>query len=88
MTPAFDLSLCTWRKSSYSNGDGGACVEITVLDEPAHAHLGAASETLILVRDSKRPEGPILKSTRDEWRLFTLALGAEQRSSPAARAFS
>ncbi|HZG04566.1 MAG TPA: DUF397 domain-containing protein, partial [Streptomyces sp.] len=23
-----DLSTAAWRKSSYSNGDGGACVEV------------------------------------------------------------
>lgn len=37
-----------WRKSSYSGGNGGDCVEL--------AHGGAA----LLVRDSKNPEGPVL----------------------------
>jgi Domain of unknown function (DUF397) len=34
-----------WRKSSYSSGQNGACVEL--------AHAGA-------VRDSKNPTGPVL----------------------------
>lgn len=37
-----------WRKSSYSNGEGGACVEV----------LG----TLDAVRDSKNPNGAILRA--------------------------
>ena len=28
---ASDLSRARWRKSSYSNGTGGSCVEITTL---------------------------------------------------------
>ncbi|WP_328866735.1 DUF397 domain-containing protein [Streptomyces sp. NBC_00304] len=44
-----DLDLCaaTWRKSTYSNGDGGNCLEV------ADGHPG-----LVPVRDSKRPDGP------------------------------
>lgn len=34
-----------WRKSSYSGGNGGECVEL--------AYVGA-------VRDSKNPSGPVL----------------------------
>lgn len=37
-----------WRKSSYSNINGGECVEVAGL----RAHVG--------VRDSKRPDGPVL----------------------------
>lgn len=43
MTP--DPSSVTWRKSSYSGGNGGQCVELS--------NLGA-------VRDSKNPTGPAL----------------------------
>ncbi|MBA9046674.1 MULTISPECIES: DUF397 domain-containing protein [Streptomyces] len=32
---AIDLSTITWRKSSYSNQDGGACVEVS--DDLLHA---------------------------------------------------
>lgn len=38
-----------WRKSSYSNGQGGACVEVA--DNLAGVRL---------IRDSKNPEGPAL----------------------------
>lgn len=47
--------LPAWRKSSASGVKG--CVEIAV-------------ETTILVRDSKDPDGPVLKYTAEEWRAF------------------
>ena len=59
-----DLSRATWRKSSYSNGSGGSCVEITELPGPA-------SEYQIAVRDSKDPNGPVLAFTASGWRAFT-----------------
>lgn len=40
-----DPTTMRWRKSSYSSGQGGACVEL--------ACAGA-------VRDSKNPTGPVL----------------------------
>jgi len=53
-----DPNGATWRKSTYSNGTGGNCVEVAGLPN------GPA------VRDSKQPEGPVLVFTRDEWRAF------------------
>ncbi|MFJ6214185.1 DUF397 domain-containing protein [Streptomyces sp. NPDC092296] len=47
--PAPALTCAKWRKSSYSNGDGGNCVEI------AEQYPGT-----VPVRDSKDPEGPAL----------------------------
>jgi hypothetical protein len=44
MTP--DSTTMRWRKSSYSSGQGGNCVEL--------AHAGA-------VRDSKNSTGPVLQ---------------------------
>ncbi|WP_437111985.1 DUF397 domain-containing protein [Streptomyces sp. enrichment culture] len=41
--------LSGWRKSSYSSGDGGSCVE--VLDDYPSG---------VPVRDSKTPHGPVL----------------------------
>jgi Domain of unknown function (DUF397) len=55
-----DLTGATWRKSTYSNGSGGNCVEVTELPEGSHA-----------LRDSKNPDGPTLIFTPDEWRAFT-----------------
>jgi hypothetical protein len=49
----------TWHKSSYSNGAGGACVEVANLDHNC------------AVRDSKNPTGPTLKFTTAEWTAFT-----------------
>ncbi|MFF2185274.1 DUF397 domain-containing protein, partial [Streptomyces sp. NPDC058155] len=47
-----DLSTAQWRKSSYSNSDGGDCIEI------APGHPG-----IVPVRDSKTPTGPVLLLT-------------------------
>jgi hypothetical protein len=51
-----------WRKSSYSNGSGGNCLEI------AHA----TGERLI--RDSKEPTGPILRFGTDTWAVFVASV--------------
>jgi hypothetical protein len=58
-----DLSNATWRKSSYSGGNGGNCVEIAVLADDSRA-----------VRDSKDPEGPKLVFAPATWRAFTAAV--------------
>ena len=55
-----NLTGATWRKSTYSNGTGGDCVEIA--DMPGGGHA---------LRDSKNPDGPKLIFTPDEWRAFT-----------------
>jgi hypothetical protein len=54
----------TWHKSSYSNGTGGACVEVADLD------------THRAVRDSKNPTGPALVFTATEWAAFTAGVRA------------
>lgn len=64
---ATDLSRATWRKSSYSNGSGGSCVEIAVL-------ASAAGEQDIAVRDSKDPHGPALAFKARQWEAFTVAI--------------
>ncbi|MGW4639281.1 DUF397 domain-containing protein [Sphaerisporangium sp. NPDC004334] len=51
-----------WRKSSYSSGNGGACVEV--------ASLAGG----LAVRDSKNPTGPMLRFTSDEWHTFVRGL--------------
>ncbi|GAA1275506.1 DUF397 domain-containing protein [Sphaerisporangium rubeum] len=48
-----------WRKSSYSGGNGGSCVEVANLPDGGYA-----------VRDSKRPGGPVLRFAAAEWTLF------------------
>lgn len=47
-----------WRKSSRSNGSGGACVEI------------AGTSGAVLVRDSKRPADAALSFAASDWTLF------------------
>lgn len=67
-----DLSRASWRKSSYSNGTGGSCVEIAVLaDVPGTEHD-------IAVRDSKDPDGPALTFTARQWRQFIVAISAHE----------
>lgn len=48
-----------WRKSSYSGGTGGDCVEVATLPDGGRA-----------IRDSKHPGGPILRFTPAEWAAF------------------
>ncbi|AWK09463.1 DUF397 domain-containing protein [Streptomyces spongiicola] len=62
MTPAPDPTIAVWRKSSYSNGDGGACLEV------------ADSPRLTSVRDSKVPDGPALLVPNRTWVAFVEAV--------------
>ncbi len=72
-----DLSNAAWRKSSYSGGNGGQCVEVAAV-------TGRQSEPggLCAVRDSKNPAGPVLAFSPGQWRLFTTEVKAG-RSGPA-----
>jgi hypothetical protein len=60
---SLDLSATTWRKSSYSNQDGGQCVEVS--DD---------FEVVVPVRDSKNPHGPVLVFPADGWTSFVDAV--------------
>ena len=60
-----DLSGAAWRKSSYSGGNGGQCVEVAALTSNPDP-----SETMCAVRDSKDPEGPVLEFSPGQWRTF------------------
>jgi hypothetical protein len=62
-----DLSNATWRKSSYSGGNGGNCVEVAVL-----------SDNSLAVRDSKDPGGPKLMFTHAQWQAFITAVRESQ----------
>ena len=57
-----------WRKSSYSGGNGGECVEI------------AAAPRIVLIRDSKNPDGPKLAFGRETWAGFAAEVKADTRS--------
>ncbi|HKB29381.1 MAG TPA: DUF397 domain-containing protein [Streptosporangiaceae bacterium] len=56
-----------WIKSTYSGSEGGQCVEIASISN------GTA------VRDSKDPDGPVLRFTRDQWRTFVADVKAGRR---------
>ncbi|MFC4032751.1 DUF397 domain-containing protein [Streptomyces polygonati] len=58
-TTGLDLSAAEWRKSSYSNSDGGDCVEVA-----------AGYPGVIPVRDSKDPQGPALVFVASSWSAF------------------
>ena len=53
------LSGLVFRKSTFSNGQGGSCVEVADLDNGGRA-----------VRDSKDQTGPVLLFTASEWDAF------------------
>ncbi|MCT2592240.1 DUF397 domain-containing protein [Streptomyces sp. N2-109] len=55
-----------WVKSSYSNGQGGECIE--------WAPDGAAARRVVPVRDSKNPHGPALVFPASSWTSFVSAV--------------
>lgn len=66
MSDPLNLPRTEWLKSSYSNGDGGNCVE--------WAPTLAAAHGLVPVRDSKIPGGPALTFAPETWSLFATAV--------------
>ncbi|MYY02266.1 MULTISPECIES: DUF397 domain-containing protein [unclassified Streptomyces] len=58
-----ELSTARWRRSSYSNSNGGECVEISD-DFPG----------IVPVRDSKNPTGPALVVRAAAWNGFVASL--------------
>jgi hypothetical protein len=56
---ARDLRRADWRKST-SSANGSTCVEVA-------RNLPG----VVLIRDSKDPEGPVLFFPPDEWQAFT-----------------
>lgn len=62
-----------WRRSSYCNG-AAACVEVT------HTHVDDTH--LVLVRDAKEQDGPILFFTPEEWAAFTAGVRAGEFDAP------
>jgi len=61
-----DLSSAPWRKSSYSDNNGGNCIEAATGFIP-----GA-----VPVRDSKDPQGPALIFGADAFSAFVSAVKA------------
>jgi hypothetical protein len=65
MRDTTELSAAAWRKSSYSNQDGGDCVEVA--DNLAG---------VVPVRDSKDLGGPALLFAPDAWSSFVRGVKA------------
>jgi hypothetical protein len=63
MEPKSSLRVIAWRKSSYSDGGGGQCIE-----------MADNLPDVIPVRDSKDPHGPALTFSRDAWTSFVGAV--------------
>jgi hypothetical protein len=60
-----DLRNLSWRKSTYSDSSGGACVEVAPL---------AGGQ--VAVRHSRRPDGAVIVWSPDEWAAFTAGIRA------------
>ena len=57
-------STLTWRKSTYSGGNGGQCVEV-------------AASGRVLVRDSKNPDRGRLGFSAQTWREFAARIKSD-----------
>ncbi|MEU6932893.1 DUF397 domain-containing protein [Streptomyces sp. NPDC046374] len=66
---ATDVPGATWRKSSYSGGSEGQCVEAADV---------RASHDGIAVRDSKNPAGPALLLQPAAFSAFVTAAAGDQ----------
>jgi hypothetical protein len=59
-----------WRTSSYSGSGGGQCTEV------------AATQSAVLVRDSKDPEGARLAFSAEAWRAFAAKVKRSLTAGP------
>ncbi|MFG2139168.1 DUF397 domain-containing protein [Streptomyces sp. NPDC048650] len=90
---SIDLSTVNWRKSTYSNQDGGACIEVSDgllasatwrKSSYSNPDGGACIEVsddlpaLVPVRDSKAPHGPALVFEAAAWTSFVAAVKGGQ----------
>ena len=58
------MEVATWRKASYSGGNGGACVEAA----------SVATRGQVLIRDTTNRDGAVLDIPAEAWDRFTAAL--------------
>lgn len=65
ISSASSLPGAAWHKSSYSSGNGGACIEV------ADGLTG-----VVPVRDSKDPDGPALVFQAEAWAAFVADIKA------------
>ncbi|WP_330282702.1 DUF397 domain-containing protein [Streptomyces sp. NBC_00588] len=72
----------TWYKSSYSGGSGGNCLEVARWRKSTYSGGGGNNclevaddhPTLVPVRDSKTPQGPVLTFLPESWAAFVKGL--------------
>jgi hypothetical protein len=86
----YDLSNARWLKSSYSNGEGGSCVEVSYdftgaawrKSSYSNGEGGDCVEVLdevpgvVPVRDSKVTDGPVLVVPAAAWAAFVAGVKA------------
>ncbi|MFJ9084868.1 DUF397 domain-containing protein [Streptomyces sp. NPDC102384] len=65
----YELSNARWRKSSYSNGQGGDCVEVAY-DFVGAARVADGVAGVVPVRDSKVPDGHVVVIGAAAWAAF------------------
>jgi hypothetical protein len=63
-----DHTIATWRKSSYSGGNGSECVEV------------APASPVVLIRDTANRAGTVLEFAHAAWRTFAAGLKATLRA--------
>ncbi|MEU2112213.1 DUF397 domain-containing protein [Streptomyces sp. NPDC019507] len=85
-SPEYDLSAAVWRKSSYSGGDGGNCLEVATWRKSTYSG-GSGGDCLevaddhpgiVPVRDSKNPDGPKLVFRTAAWSAFVDGVKSER----------
>ncbi|MFF1376744.1 DUF397 domain-containing protein [Streptomyces sp. NPDC058308] len=75
----YDLSNARWRKSSYSNGEGGSCIEV------ADGVTGVVTG-IVPVRDSKiGSQSPTLLLGAPAWHAFVAGVREQRNRFPRAR---
>ncbi|MEU6356908.1 DUF397 domain-containing protein [Streptomyces sp. NPDC047072] len=71
-------ALTSWRKSSYSGGSSGDCLEVTTWRKSSYSggdsgdclEVDDAARPFVPVRDSKNPGGPAVVFSGAAWSAF------------------
>jgi uncharacterized protein DUF397 len=76
-----DHALTTWRKSTYSGGNGGNCVEVGTWRKSTYSGGNGSNcvgvggtERVVLVRDTKDRRGAALTFGPDAWQRFAATI--------------
>jgi Domain of unknown function (DUF397) len=82
-----DHALTTWRKSTYSGGNGGDCVEVGAWRKSTYSGGNGSdcvevggSAPVVLVRDTKDRAGAVLTFGPDAWRRFAATIKSTDRA--------